>query len=438
MRLFAFLLLLTLPASAAAQTALSDTLPPSFTKFDAKHPELYLNSWSNWDAHETEQFLRPSDQSIKSFGGLLPSETPTEKNIIVLHIVESEEVPTNPADLGKGSTIDLKQSNWFFFRYGAKEKAYHQILKRAKVKAGQRNPDLPDAGTLPDIYGVENGYLISVSRMHVYAGHLLEEPSTAPAAPSLSYTIVPTVKTAANIAAIQALLGGVTGVTFSSGLGVAPAAPVIRIYNYSFSIAQISNKALTPPYSVAFTATPASTIDGDSGDCHNITKKTSCTLTQTVSVNDVEHWNVGINIVAWGPRENKYDLTKDNALEQTHTRHSALYAVVDVSPWASVCPMNKCPYLQAGVPLSGATFHVPYVGMAQPLPFFKWLPISAYGGVAFMRQTHPKTLAIGATTDQTTLNNDLTTDWPVKALYGIEVPVSSIIKSVKSSIGSSK
>jgi hypothetical protein len=45
---------------------------------------------------------------------------------------------------------------------------------------------------------------------------------------------------------------------------------------------------------------------------------------------------------------------------------------------------------------------------------------------------------VGQTTTTAAFNNDLKTDWPIKVVYGIEVPVSSIISKVKSSVGSGK
>jgi hypothetical protein len=101
--------------------------------------------------------------------------------------------------------------------------------------------------------------------------------------------------------------------------------------------------------------------------------------------------------------------------------------------------MDKYPYLQIGVPLSGSAFHMPYFGLAQPLPFTKkWLPISAYGGIVLMKQTFPKTIGVGQTTTTAAFNSDLETDWPIKAVFGIEVPVSSISNKVKSSVGAGK
>lgn len=117
----------------------------------------------------------------------------------------------------------------------------------------------------------------------------------------------------------------------------------------------------------------------------------------------------------------------------------ALYATFDYSPWASHCAMSKalCPYFQGGLPLSRAVFHLPYAGFAIPLPTSKFLQASLYGGVGFMKQTKLVDLLVGSTVTQTQFNGAQRTDWAKKPIYGVEVPVSSIIDKVKSGIGGS-
>jgi hypothetical protein len=47
----------------------------------------------------------------------------------------------------------------------------------------------------------------------------------------------------------------------------------------------------------------------------------------------------------------------------------------------------------------------------------KWIPLSVYGGVGFMKQTFPKILAVGATSNTAAFNADLMSDWAVKAKH---------------------
>ena len=98
--------------------------------------------------------------------------------------------------------------------------------------------------------------------------------------------------------------------------------------------------------------------------------------------------------------------------------------------------MAKCGYFQVGVPLSGAVLHSPYAGIAWPLPTSRFLQISLYAGATFMKQTKLENLPVGTTPvtqDQFTAASK--TDWAKKPIYGIEVPVSSIISKIKSSVG---
>jgi hypothetical protein len=182
--------------------------------------------------------------------------------------------------------------------------------------------------------------------------------------------------------------------------------------------------------------TVASDVDPKNQGCLYLTASSKCTFSRTFSVNARQYWDVGIDIVVHGPRENKYALSTSNVVTQSHTIHSALIGTFDLSPWDS---MDKYPYFQIGLPLSGSAFHMPYVGLSQPLRFTKkFLPLSIYGGVAFMRQLKSNTLQIGQTTTAVAFNQDVQPDWPRKVVYGIEVPVSSIISKVKSGVGGGK
>ena len=219
-------------------------------------------------------------------------------------------------------------------------------------------------------------------------------------------------------------------------------------FDYVFSLQAflVSSKPLHEPFDVAYTASTgdkkpdtsgkAATPLANGAGCYNLTATSSCSFSQTISVDARQYWDVGVDATLHGPRENKYALSTANAVTQTHTIHSAFVGTLDLSPWAYKLPMTNWPYFQIGVPLSGASFHLPYAGIALPLPLTKkWVPLSVYGGVDFMRQTFPKTLKIGATTTSTAFMSDLKTDWPRKGAYGIELPVSQVIKKVKSSVG---
>jgi len=250
--------------------------------------------------------------------------------------------------------------------------------------------------------------------------------------PVLTYSVTITKTTPANYAALGLLFTAVTGASGAKAVSkLVPVAQVLVAQSLSGSI----DSSKTPaPFAWAFTMTAVGAGAGPGGDCSHLTAAAKCTVTQSFTSLEAEYWNIGINIIPYGPRENKYSQSSTGTISQSHTLHSPLYAVVDINPFAHVWSMLKGPYLQAGLPLSGAAFHLPYVGLAQPVPgLSRIFPVSfsVYGGVVFMKQTFPKTLAIGQTVSTSAFNADLTTDRAVKPLWGIEVPIGAIASKIK-------
>jgi|GEM_PF-6400867 hypothetical protein len=459
MRLNACIILLCVSSAFALgqqgqpATGLSDTLAERHISVLVPRAEAgqYFDSWSNLISAADNPAPK---KSFKDFGGLGPEAgiPPSEdkyninpdKFLYVLHVTDwSDETKRN-----ENPGFDLRSSVWYVYRYTGKQ---FEVIPANREK-------------LPPIYEKSNVILLSISRINVVAG-------SGMGAPSIEYAAAAIGRTASNIAALEALGSAVLNVTPSKDKGLM--AEVIQpTYNYSVQSFSVSAKPLNAPFDVTFTATAkpanakagqdansASSAQGanttDKGQdtqgsgiasaasnvayCSPLSDDGKCKFSRTFTVESRQYWNVGVNIVARGPRENKYALSSSEVVTQTHTLHAPIIAALDVSPWAYKLPMDKYPYIQVGVPLSGAAFHMPYFGLAQPLPYIKkWFPISAYGGVVLMKQTFPKTIRVGQTTTTAAFNSDLTTDWPVKAVYGIEVPVSSIINKVKSNVGSGK
>jgi hypothetical protein len=419
--------------------SVSDVIQPETFPVPAADAVNYLACWSNWNEPEIHPLLPLAP--VKSWGKLqedLPPN-PSDSDIFVIHIVNSSDVPKSGTHIKDGAKVDIKDSNWFFYRYNS-DKTFHKLLKPDNSAPVSSNGIA--AGTLPPLYGIKNGYLISVSVLELWPERNNQDPKTWPAPPALTYTITPTLGTPGNVTALKALVGAVlnasqTGTASTGKLGVLP---VTYKYQIAVSISKISAKDLKAPFSVAFTAVPSTTVTNtDPSDCHNVTAKTTCSLTQSFSVLDVEHWNVGINVVAYGPVEHKYALNSSNVVTMTKTRHMPLYAVFDYSPWAKKYPMTSWPYFQGGLPLNGSPLHLPYAGMAWGLPFTKkFLPLSVYAGVGFMKQTKLNNLPVGSTSNVTAFTAAQEVDWAKKPLFGVEVPISSIVGKIKSSVGSGK
>jgi hypothetical protein len=421
---------------------LSDTLttfPKSIVVPNANASE-YFDSWSDLTSSED----KPAPISrFNDFGKLIETKACpfSEKYLYVFHITDWSDETKRDENPG----IDFKSSAWYAYRYTGKS---FEVISAKEEK-------------LPSIYGKTNVILLSISRISTVKNRETE-------APSLEYTIASSERNASNVTALEVLVDAVLGLARSTNKGVQE-----TTYKFNVKVFAVSTKPLQAPFDVTLTATakPASTANGQApsvsqasntnassddkntsksaaaststpaqeADCRPLASSGKCYFSRTFTVEAYQYWNVGVNIVARGPRENKYALSSSEVVTQTHTFHAPIIAAFDVSPWARKLPMDKFPYMQVGVPLSGSAFHMPYFGMAQPLRFTKkWLSISVYGGVVLMKQTFPKTIQVGQTTTTAAFNNDLKTDWPVKAVYGIEVPVSSIIGKVKSSVGSGK
>lgn len=442
------------PAAPAAQeppkaVSLRDAIPPETNQASDADAQASLTSWSNWSPTVLAPLLPQPE--FKDFGNIQRAMTTDIKDsdIYVIHIVNSLDVQLTPAVPAVGAApavpavykTDIHNSNWYVYRRGQNGKL-HQILKIDKSvevsKAGIAG------GKVPPLYGVKNGYLISVSRLQ-----LSSTRGTVPAGgpnptnpPTLSYTIVPTKGVPTNVASLKALVGAILNATPAAtpkALEMMGTADTPKQFLITVQTAKFSERDLKAPYSLAFTATATAGASANPGDCHNVTTKTTCAMTQTIAVNDVEYWNVGINVVAYGPVEKKYGLSSTNVVTMSQTRHMPLYGVFDVSPWAKKCPMDSCPYFQGGIPLNGSPFHLPYAGIATGLPFMKnFFPLSVYGGIGFMKQTRLDGVAVGSTSDPTTFKAAQHIDWAKKPIYGVEVPVSSIVSKIKSSVGSGK
>jgi len=168
-------------------------------------------------------------------------------------------------------------------------------------------------------------------------------------------------------------------------------------------------------------------------DCSSTTPSSGCNFSHTFRSDDKEYWDVSIGISIPGVREATYgaDLTKPPSVKT----HTDLYGMFDIYPFAFA--RNKeslAPHLLAGMPLTGQPFHRPLFGVAENLTRLIRidklgfpLPVYAFAGVVYMQQnilvTNPNTAAGQPA-------NILKTDRALKGVYGIEVPISSIISKI--------
>jgi hypothetical protein len=402
-----------------------DTLP----RTDLQALVEKWTNWSEWNktdpAKRTVGDLRALD-TIETFGDPL-CKAKTDKiklcaftaGFYVIHIIGAEGTAKDPYSVKVASSV------WYLYESHL-QKPKQVVLKRVVAVDGK----------FPDIFNVRTGILIALQILHQPSCSAFDASCANDV--SAKYDLTVTQKTAANTAALTGLINGLLGTVKPSAGRVPNVASVVVLppeYVATASVYGLGQGAPRPPFDWKITANVTGSPTGN-GSCSNLTKSTNCSFTHTLSVVGPQYWNVGIDITPRGPRENKYALSSSNIVTQSHTIHSPLFVALDFSPWAQ---WGYRPYFQAGIPLSGAAFHLPFVSMAEPLPFTKkWLQISVYCGVVFMQQTFPRTLAVGVTTNTAAFNADLVTDRALKPLFGIEVPVSSIISKVKSSVGTGK
>lgn len=411
-------------------------------------------------------------KTIPSFGVLLQDQAPDIKKSYVFHL--SLWNSTSSPDLANftvtSKEIRLVSSRWYAYRY--RGGAFHM------VSAADRQINIPSGG--------DNVLLLSLA--------VMRKMGSGVDAPQVAYKATVKEKTSANTLALETLLAGVLGAaipttkTQADTSTSAVQAPQFRSLAYRGQTLLVSGRSLQPPFDVTFIAAVnppknistkphaigdggrsgvqsppapdsqhASSVekpkdDGGNGStthagnkdagtptsmegCNDLTSTGKCSFSQTISVENVQWWDVGIVAPFHGPRLNKYALSQTDTVSLSHTGLSGFIGTFDVSPWARYAPMNKLFYFQTGLPVTGSSFHLPYVGLAQPLPTSKWLSLSLFGGVSWMKQSFPKTLRVGQTTTSAAFSGDLKTDWARKPMYGIELPITAVAKKVKSSLG---
>jgi hypothetical protein len=316
------------------------------------------------------------------------------RNIYIIHLVDWKA-----DDKGK---ISLITSKW----------ALYQSDEKGKYKT-----IYPDADSFPNLWDVDNGVVISVSRLLITRGQNNEIiPAQANlSTPDIEYTITNTEKKQLWLAGLETLISGLAGPTFDAraATGAQQSSYITRI-----RIVAVSAKKLSRPVDIAVAANATGTGPGQ-GQCDNLTSLAKCTFSNDFNVLSRDYIAFGINIVPHGPAEATY--TAGTATPSI-TNHNAFYGVVDFTLFPKKYPMTKYPYAQAGLPLSGAATHLPYVGAAYPIPI-PWLrdhfSLSAFAGTVFMKQQGP-----GPTPDRA-----------VKLLWGFEVPIASFTGAISQVTG---
>lgn len=164
-----------------------------------------------------------------------------------------------------------------------------------------------------------------------------------------------------------------------------------------------------------------------------------CTTTRTFTSKDLEWWDVSIAIAIPGVREAKYSIV-NSALSQSVTLHTDFYAMLDLYPFAAAAPNDDwAPHFNVGVPVTSQSLYRPYFGMAESVgglltSIFRperqiGLPLglTVFGGMTFMKTK----IVEGDPTTASELTSDLHSTHIWKPVFGVEVPVSSLVSKIK-------
>jgi hypothetical protein len=172
-------------------------------------------------------------------------------------------------------------------------------------------------------------------------------------------------------------------------------------------------------------------------DCSNITTSNPCTFTRNFPADDKEYWDVSLGLAIPGPKENVFKASTNGGIPSSSpTTHTDAYALADIYLLASKWPkVSYAPHINAGIPITSQSLHRPYVGLGEDVsPTLQQhgfpLDLCIFGGIVFMKQQFY----------DPNVTTKLRTDWAHKAMFGVEVPISSITSklSSKSKSNSSK
>jgi hypothetical protein len=170
-------------------------------------------------------------------------------------------------------------------------------------------------------------------------------------------------------------------------------------------------------------------------DCNAVsTVGPACTFSHTVPSLDREWWDFSLAVPIPGVREPKYS-TSNPAAPPSSTRHTDLYAMLDLYPASSRATKDSAvPHVVVGLPVTGQTFYRPFFGLGEN--FTGWtglqrrnfpLGMSVFFGLVDMRQNYV-TKNPNSAAGQLALVLKPERVW--KAMFGLELPVSSLVSKI--------
>jgi hypothetical protein len=167
-------------------------------------------------------------------------------------------------------------------------------------------------------------------------------------------------------------------------------------------------------------------------DCSATNATTPCTFSKSFLSDDKEWWDFSVGVTTPGVNEAKYNAAKPSA-PPTLTRHTELYGVLDLYPFAKWAPKDSfLLHLMVGLPVSGKPFYMPFYGIGANITG-RWknfpIPLGVFWGVIDLKETFNLTPAGAAAV--------FVKGRELKGVWGVEVPLSSIVSKIKGAKSSS-
>jgi hypothetical protein len=466
------------PATAGPTNSAPEGKQPSVVTvdiFSESENENYFGTWMLYDSTAQSKKAIPwkgskvgdepatiyPNPNITDFGDAMCNLQATlckqskERDLFLIHVIDWQTNPdqialdpktnknVDPPKMALVGSVTYLNSYWYFYQRDSTG-VIHSI-----------KPQLAKDGsyTLPNIYDIDNGYIISVSRLKTMSTEINLIP------PMVSYT--PTITTSLPnwLTGIETIVSKMTGVTIpaapAAGGAGGPGARTDQYHKAFIKVQEISASSVKRPFSLAVTATasartassvhllkaneqyapadPTQTAPADNAtsasapqiDCSTLNPQGNCSFQASAAVQARDFVLFGIGVVPHGPSETDYGTNSSGVQTSTTSNRNNFYGLVDLTPCPVHCNMKTWPYLQLGLPLTGAAWHAPYIGAGIPIPW-PWLkktfPLSAFVGTIDLKQQ----TATGTTY----------TNW--RPLWGIEVPLSSLASQIQSVTGNKK
>jgi hypothetical protein len=338
----------------------------------------------------------------------------------------------------------LISSSWFVYR-----KPRRIWAKESNVLVGA---SLTGSGD-PLIYAASNALIVSIDIFDVVPGDTKKKRFSALL--NSTYSITVTQGTPANTTDLGALIGALAG-TSSSTANFMSAGGVQTYSLYVGATCQGGTKKLPYDMSIsdAILQKPASPDDKGSSPqapspgnvvCSGAGNAVPCATNRSFTSQDREYWDVGIGIAIPGVRETKYTFsTTTSKVVPSVTTHTDVYALVDIFPFAYLVPKESIvPHFVTGIPLTSQSFYRPYFGVAENLTGWTTLqkklglPV-AINFIAGMTYMKTQEIVGMPPTTQAEFNSQLQMHRVWKPIFGIEVPVSSVLSKIGGKGGSGK